>query len=202
MRSRSCLHAPGSPKRPPAPLRAVRVIQGASCDLQQPVRKRHVHREPARVRNSGSCDQDHGPRPTGCQAHPAIGPGNAGVLYSSPRLAPDLACAGHGSNAGRDRERRHLMLAQTGGTQSLPARLGVAGIAIVVGGLLIATGLANVRTRSAQESGGRRLVNRATGRANTYSGSSAVLLGWLRVVMGVVAVGFGIVFAFTGPMLA
>ena len=94
------------------------------------------------------------------------------------------------------------MLAQTGGAESLPARLGVAGIAIVGGGVLIATGLANVRTRSAEESGRRRLVNRAAGRSNTYSGSSAVMLGWLRVVLGVAAIIFGIVFAVMGPMLA
>jgi hypothetical protein len=91
------------------------------------------------------------------------------------------------------------MLAQNAGTQSLPARLGVAGIAIVVGGILVATGLANVRTRSAEESGRRRLVNRAAGRDNTYSGSSAVMVGWLRVVMGVAAIGFGIVFALMSP---
>jgi hypothetical protein len=94
------------------------------------------------------------------------------------------------------------MIAQTGGTQSLPARLGVAGIAIVVGIGLIVTGLSNVRTQSAQETGRRRLVNRAAGRTNAYSGSSAVMLGWMRVVLGVAAIGFGIVFAVMGPMLA
>lgn len=82
--------------------------------------------------------------------------------------------------------------------QSLPSRLGVAAVAIVVGAVLVVTGLSNVRTRSAHESGSRRLVNRATGRDNTYSGSSAVMLGWLRVVLGVAAIGFGIVFALTG----
>jgi hypothetical protein len=89
------------------------------------------------------------------------------------------------------------MLLQSAGTQSLPARLGVAGVAIAVGVVLLVTGLANIRTRSAQESGRRRLVNRATGRDNTYSGSSAVMMGWMRVLLGVAAIGFGIIFALT-----
>jgi len=93
------------------------------------------------------------------------------------------------------------MLAQTGET-SLATRLGVAAIAVLIGVVLIATGIANVRTRTAQESGGRRLVNRAAGRDNTYSGGSAMALGVLRIVMGIAAIGFGVVFAVLGPVLA
>ena len=94
------------------------------------------------------------------------------------------------------------MLAQTGESQSLVTRLGVAGVAILVGGFLIYTGMANIRTQSAQESGKRRLANRAAGRSNTYSGSSAVTVGVVRVVIGIAAIIFGLVFAVMGPMLA
>jgi hypothetical protein len=94
------------------------------------------------------------------------------------------------------------MLAQTGESQPLLTRLGVAGVAILVGAFLIYTGLANIRTQSAQESGKRRLVNRAAGRSSTYAGSSAVTVGVVRVVIGVAAIIFGLVFAVTGPMLA
>jgi hypothetical protein len=94
------------------------------------------------------------------------------------------------------------MLAQTGESQPLLTRLGVAGVAILVGAFLIYTGLANIRTQSAQESGKRRLVNRAAGRSSTYAGSSAVTVGVVRVVIGVAAIIFGLVFAVMGPMLA
>lgn len=94
------------------------------------------------------------------------------------------------------------MLAQTGDSQPLLTRLGVAGVAILVGGFLIYTGMANIRTQSAQESGKRRLVNRAAGRSNAYSGSSAVTVGVVRVVIGIAAIIFGLVFAVMGPMLA
>ena len=93
------------------------------------------------------------------------------------------------------------MLAQTGATP-LSTRVGVAAVAILVGVVLVVTGIASVRTRTAQESGGRRLVNRAAGRDNTYTGSSAAALGVLRIVLGVAAIGFGVVFAVLGPVLA
>jgi len=40
------------------------------------------------------------------------------------------------------------------------------------------------------------------GHSNTYEGSKAVMLGWIRVICGVCAIIFGIVFIFVGPILA
>ncbi len=37
---------------------------------------------------------------------------------------------------------------------------------------------------------------------NTYEGSKAVMVGWIRVICGVCAIIFGIVFIFVGPFLA
>ena len=81
-------------------------------------------------------------------------------------------------------------------------RLGVCAIASIVGVILILTGLANIRSRSAEESGARRAVNRAFRRSNTYEGSDAVVIGWIRVVCGIGAIIFGITFIFVGPFLA
>lgn len=72
----------------------------------------------------------------------------------------------------------------------------------IVGVLLILSGINNIRTRTAEESGGRRMVNEALGRSNTYRGTKAVLVGYLRVVMGVFGIIFGIFFLFVGPFLA
>jgi len=87
-------------------------------------------------------------------------------------------------------------------TDTIGIRLAVCAVASIVGVLLILTGVANIRTETAEESGKRRLVNKALGRSNTYEGSRAVLLGWIRVICGIVAIIFGIVFIFVGPFLA
>ncbi len=89
-----------------------------------------------------------------------------------------------------------------GVTDTIWTRLGVCAAMSVVGVILIVTGWYNIRTATAEESGKRRHVNRALGRSNNYEGSSAVLLGWVRVVCGVGAILFGIVFLFVGPFLA
>ena len=81
-------------------------------------------------------------------------------------------------------------------------RLGVCAVASVVGLILILTGVHNIETETAEESGKRRLVNKALGQDNTYEGSNAVMLGWVRVIGGVGAIIFGIVFIFVGPFLA
>ena len=81
-------------------------------------------------------------------------------------------------------------------------RLGVCALTSLVGAILIATGLHNIRTQTAEETGERRLVNRVLGHSNTYEGSKAVMLGWIRVICGVCAIIFGIVFIFVGPILA
>ncbi len=87
-------------------------------------------------------------------------------------------------------------------TDSLLARFAVAAVAIAVGTILILVGRVNVQTRTAEESGRRRLVNRVLGRSNTYEGNKAVVMGYARMVMGVCAIIFGIVFVFVGPFLA
>ena len=92
-----------------------------------------------------------------------------------------------------------LMLAVT---DTIWSRLGVCAVASLVGAILIFTGLQNIKTRTAEESGKRRLVNKAIGQSNTYEGSKAVMIGWVRVVCGVGAIIFGIVFIFVGPFLA
>ena len=81
-------------------------------------------------------------------------------------------------------------------------RLGVLAVTLVIGVLLILTGLVNIQTQTAEESGRRRLVNKALGRSNTYEGSKAVVMGWVRLVCGICVMLFGIVFLFTGPFLA
>ena len=87
-------------------------------------------------------------------------------------------------------------------TDTIWTRLGVCAVTSIVGVILIMTGLANIRTRTAEESGKRRTVNKVLGRSNTYEGSSAVLIGWIRVICGICVIIFGIVFIFVGPFLA
>ena len=75
----------------------------------------------------------------------------------------------------------------------------VAIVAVVIGLWLIYVGRSNVQTQTAEETGVRRRVNTALGESNTYTGGRAMLQGWLRIGMGVVAIAFGIGFAFLGP---
>jgi hypothetical protein len=85
---------------------------------------------------------------------------------------------------------------------SIEIRLAVCGVAIAVGIVLIISGIYNIRTKSAEEAGHARLFNHIFGRSNTYVGKTAVTLGILRIISGVAAIGFGIVFVFVGPFLA
>jgi len=87
-------------------------------------------------------------------------------------------------------------------TDTIWTRLGVCGVASAIGALLIFTGMYNIKSQTAEETGKRRLVNKAIGASNTYEGSKAVLIGWVRVVTGILAIIFGIVFIFVGPFLA
>jgi hypothetical protein len=87
-------------------------------------------------------------------------------------------------------------------TDTIWTRLGGCAIAVVVGVILIVTGRQNILTQVAEESGRRRLVNRALGRSNTYTGSKAVMLGWTRLIGGICIIVFGIVFSLVGPFLA
>lgn len=85
---------------------------------------------------------------------------------------------------------------------NIGSRLGVCGVSTVVGIILILTGWQNIKTKIAEESGKRRIVNHALGQNNTYTGSKAVMVGWIRVICGGAAIIFGIVFIFVGPFLA
>lgn len=87
-------------------------------------------------------------------------------------------------------------------TDTIWTRLAVCAVSTALGTLLIVTGRRNIRTQVADESGSRRVVNRALGRNNQYEGGSATGIGWARVVMGICFIIFGIVFVFVGPFLA
>ena len=81
-------------------------------------------------------------------------------------------------------------------------RLGVFAVCLAFGILMLATGIRNVKTQTAEESGKARVVNKLLGASNSYDGKKAVLIGWVRIATGVGAIIFGIVFLFTGPLLA
>jgi uncharacterized membrane protein len=87
-------------------------------------------------------------------------------------------------------------------TDTIWSRLGVCAVASVIGALLILTGLRNIKTRTAEDTVKAGLVNKLLGQSNTYEGSKAALLGWIRVICGVCAIIFAIVFIFVGPFLA
>lgn len=78
-------------------------------------------------------------------------------------------------------------------------RFVVAAVAVVIGVGLIVTGVGNVRTRTAEETGIRRRVNDAAGVDNTATGGKAVAQGWIRIATGITAIGFGVWYALFGP---
>ena len=78
-------------------------------------------------------------------------------------------------------------------------RFVVAGAAVLLGMWLIYVGLTNIRTRTSEETGVRRRTNTAMGQSNTYTGGRAVLQGWLRIAMGIAALGFAVWFVLFGP---
>lgn len=85
---------------------------------------------------------------------------------------------------------------------TMASRIIVCLVAVVFGVVFILIGRHNIRTKKAEESGSRRGVNKLLGRSNTYEGKSAVAMGQLRILCGVAAIIFGIVFLFVGPFLA
>lgn len=87
-------------------------------------------------------------------------------------------------------------------TDTIWTRLGVFAILSLVGVIFILMGLENIKTQTAEESGKRRLVNRVLGQSNSYEGSTAVMMGWIRVISGAGAIIFGVVYIFVGPFLA
>ena len=80
-------------------------------------------------------------------------------------------------------------------------RLGVLAVCILFGAWMIFIGRANVRTREAEETGSRAAMLAALGKSGEMKGHSAVWMGWIRIVIGVVAIAFGFVFFFFGAFL-
>jgi len=85
--------------------------------------------------------------------------------------------------------------------EPLLERLGVLAFTAVFGAWMIYVGRRNVRERTAEESGKRALFLKLSGRSTQLDGKQAVFMGWLRIVLGVLAIGFGIVFFFFGAFL-
>jgi hypothetical protein len=83
--------------------------------------------------------------------------------------------------------------------RGIVTRFIVAGAAAALGLWLIYVGMTNIGTRTSEETGVRRRVNRAAGESNTYSGGRAVLQGWIRIGLGIAAIGFAVWFFFFGP---
>lgn len=86
-----------------------------------------------------------------------------------------------------------ILLAQQSETPwYVPFGMGV--LFIVIGIILIFTGIQNVNSQEAEETGARRLVMQATGNEPMHRGGMAVLIGWSRIVGGVVLIIAGIAF--------
>ncbi len=75
-------------------------------------------------------------------------------------------------------------------------------VGCIVGIVFIYIGRQNIRTQRADESGKRRAVNALLGSSNSYTGSKAVFVGWIRILCGVGAIIFGFVFLVFGAFLA
>ena len=75
----------------------------------------------------------------------------------------------------------------------------VVGVAAIVIGLgFVIAGRGNVSSRLSSETGARRLVTRATGTTGEHVGGVAVAHGWMRVLVGVALIIFGILFMALG----
>jgi len=85
--------------------------------------------------------------------------------------------------------------------EPLGQRLGVLAISILFGLWMIYVGRLNVRTKVAEESGKRALFLKLMGKSTTMGGGMAVWTGWLRIVVGALAILFGFVFLFFGAFL-
>ena len=60
-------------------------------------------------------------------------------------------------------------------------------------------GRRDIRTQTSSETRIRRPANAALGGSGTHTAGTAVLQGWVRVVLGLAVAMFGIVFMFVGP---
>lgn len=83
-------------------------------------------------------------------------------------------------------------------TDDIWGRLGACSLFIIVGALLILTGRENIRTKMAHEHGSGRMVNSLLGYSNTYEDGTAVVVGWIRVISGVVLIVAGVTFIYQG----
>lgn len=92
-----------------------------------------------------------------------------------------------------------LLLAKN---EPLSIRIAVCLGACAFGVVLIYVGRQNIVTRQAEESGRRRVTNAALGGSNSYTGSKAVFVGWMRILSGIVVIVFGFVFLAYGAFLA
>jgi len=85
---------------------------------------------------------------------------------------------------------------------SIWTRLGVGILMIFFGLGFIATGMENIKTKTAKETGRRRTVNKVLGKSNSYTGRKAVVMGYSNVICGIMLIIGGIVFLIFGPFLA
>jgi hypothetical protein len=83
----------------------------------------------------------------------------------------------------------------------MPENLTASIIAGLIGIVLIITGIKNIKTQTAQESGKRILTNKLLGHDNTYTGKKAAMVGKTRIIMGICCIIFAVVIFFTGPFL-
>lgn len=87
-------------------------------------------------------------------------------------------------------------------TDTVWSRLAVFAFALGLGIYLIRTGLQNIQTQSAEETGKARWVHTLLGSSPVYEGRKAVWVGRIRVGTGVFVILFGIAFLVVGPVLA
>jgi hypothetical protein len=85
---------------------------------------------------------------------------------------------------------------------TLAQRLGGCVLMVGIGALLILAGVNNIKTKSAEETGKRRIVSQMIGRNTSYEGRKAVSIGYMRVICGAGMILFGIAFGFVGPVLS
>ena len=85
--------------------------------------------------------------------------------------------------------------------EPLGQRLAVLAVCLAFGAWLIYVGRLNVRARYAEETGKRAGLLRFLGKPTSMHGGKAVLMGWTRIVLGVLAIAFGCVYLFFGAFL-
>ncbi|MBN1555605.1 MAG: hypothetical protein JXA11_12740 [Phycisphaerae bacterium] len=74
-------------------------------------------------------------------------------------------------------------------------------VSLVMGILVIVAGYISVKTRYARDGWKQQRFNRLLGRSGEYYGKTAVRKGWMRIIVGIAIILFGIVFLFVGPFL-